>query len=36
MLDDFITQIQCEEVYNEEMYEAWKAYNDSLEDPKEY
>ena len=32
--DDFDTQIQCEEVYNEEMYEAWMVYNDSLEDPR--
>jgi hypothetical protein len=23
MFDDFDTQIQCEEVYNEEMYEAF-------------
>lgn len=32
--DDFDTQIQCEEVYNEAEYEAWMAYNDSLEDPR--
>ena len=23
MFDDFTTQIQCEEVYDEAMYEAW-------------
>ncbi len=32
--DDFDTQIQCEEVYDEELYEAMMAYNDSLEDPR--
>lgn len=32
--DDFDTQIQCEEVYREEEYEAWMAYNDSLENPR--
>ena len=32
--DDFDTQIQCEEVYNEAEYEAWMAYNDSLDDPR--
>ena len=32
--DDFDTQIQCEEVYDEELYEAMIAYNDSLEDPR--
>ena len=34
MFDDFTTQIQCEEVYDEELYEAMMAYNDSLEDPR--
>ena len=34
MFDDFDTQIQCEEVYDEELYEAMMAYNDSLEDPR--
>ncbi len=27
MFDDFDTQVQCEEVYDEEEYEAWLEYS---------
>ena len=30
MFDDFTTQIQCEEVYNEAMYEAWLEVQEEL------
>lgn len=28
--DDFTTQIQCEEVYDEAMYEAWLEVREEL------
>jgi hypothetical protein len=30
MFDDFTTQIQCEEVYDEAMYEAWLEVQEEL------
>jgi hypothetical protein len=30
MFDDFDTQIQCEEVYDEAMYEAWLEFQEEL------
>ena len=30
MFDDFTTQIQCEEVYEEAMYEAWLEVQEEL------
>jgi hypothetical protein len=30
MFDDFTTQIQCEEVYDEAMYEGWLEVQEEL------
>ena len=30
MFDDFTTQIQCEEVYDEAMYEVWLEVQEEL------
>ena len=30
MFDDFTTQIQCEEIYDEAMYEAWLETQEEL------
>ena len=30
MFDDFTTQIQCEEFYDEAMYEAWREIQEEF------